>query len=224
MDSHKRKTLETVTGTLLLFFCLLVALSQFVNPFPHDGWFESQYRLFGRFPGADNYTPIAVPAFLYALIHFVTALFGLGLTAEFYLGSLTHHLLLVLTGVFLYLSHRCLGYLKSGLLASVLVVVFVESTLTPQAFWSENVTVFLMSAVLLVAFVILTTPKLSDRRFRGLALLLGFLLGGLTITRLVPFVILPGLVLLFRFYLPRDRVIRFAFLATGSVLLVLLCQ
>src|SRR5437667_7459886 len=91
-EAQKWKWLETGIATLLFLFCLLVALTQFVNPFPHDGWFASQYQVFRRSPGADNYTPVAVPALLYAVVHFVTALFDRGLAAEFYLGSLLHHL------------------------------------------------------------------------------------------------------------------------------------
>ena len=221
-EVEKWRWVATGTATLVFLFCLLVALTQFVNPFPHDGWFYSQYRLFGRSPGADNYTPVAVPAFLYAFVHFATALFGRGLVAEFYLGSLLHHLLLFSSAVFLYLSHGLLGLRKSGLLASVLLILFVESTLMPQAFWSENVTLFLMSGTLLVAFAILTSPQMSDRKFLALAFVFGSLIGGLTITRLIPFVILPGLVLFYRFHLPPHRVIRFASVATGVVLVMVL--
>lgn len=219
-DAQKWNWIVTVIGTLLFVFCLLVALTQFVNPFPEDGWFESQYRIFGRSPGADNYTPVAVPAFVYALVHFVVSVFGYGLAAEFYLGSLLHHLLLFLSGVFLYLSHCCLKLPKSGLTAAVLLVVSVESTLLPQAFWSENVTLCLMSAILLIAVAIMTTPRLGDRGFLVLTVVFGLLLGGLTITRLIPLAILPGLILLYWFYLSRQRAIRFALLATVIVFVI----
>src|SRR5262249_29139951 len=156
---------ETAFAILLFLFCLLVALTQYVNPIPPDGWFESQYRLLGRYPGADNYTPVAVPAFLYTSVQLVTFLFGRGLRAQLYLVSLLHHLLLFLSGFFLYLAHRSLGLSKSGLAASFFLIVFVESTLMPQSFWSENVTLCLMSMALAAAFAILTSAEMSDRRF-----------------------------------------------------------
>ena len=90
--------MEIATGAALLSLCLLVAGTQFVNPFPHDGWFESQYRLFGRFPGADNYSPIAAPALLYASVHQLAVLTGHGLEAEFYLGSLLQNLMVFSPG------------------------------------------------------------------------------------------------------------------------------
>jgi len=220
--AQKWSRTEAITGAILFLFCLLVALTQFVNPFPHDGWFASQYRLLQRSPGADNYTPVSVPALLYALLHFIAARFDRGLGAEFYLGSLAHHLMLFASGVFLYLSHRLLNLRNAGLVVSVCLVVFIESTLMPQAFWSENVTLCLMSAVLFVGFVIVTTPALGNKSFFTLTTIFGLLLGGLTITRLIPCIILPGIILLYFFHLPRARVIRFALLATGVVLVVVL--
>lgn len=67
---------------------LLTALTQEVNCFPDDGWFQSQLRIFGRWPQADNYTPIAAPAFFYAMNHRAATLLSLTLAQEFYLGSL----------------------------------------------------------------------------------------------------------------------------------------
>lgn len=202
---------------LLLSFCLLTALTQFVNPFPHDGWFHSQSLIFTRSPGADNYTPIAVPAFFYASVHGIARVAGWGLKAEFYLASFLHHVLLFLTGLLLYLSHRCLGLPKAGLVTSVFVVVFVESTLIPRSFWSENLTIFLMSAILFTGIYLLVNPDLDGRRFRWLTVLFGLLLGAFVVTRVIPLLILPALILLFRVVLPRDRIAQFAVLSTALV-------
>jgi hypothetical protein len=106
--------------------------------------------------------------------------------------------------------------------ASGILAVFVESTLIPQAFWSENLTVCLMSAVLFVGLHLLQNAQVSERRFRLLTILFGLLLAGLVVTRLVPIVILPGVIPLLRARLSRQRVLHFALLASAVVLAVAL--
>ena len=202
-------------GLLVLLFCLATALTQVVNPSPHDGWFWSQYRIFLRVPGGDNYTPIGAPAYLYAAARVPAKIFGWDLQTHFYSTSVLHHLLLFLSGVCLHLSHRCLGLTRSGLVSSALLVVLLESTLMLQAAWSENVTVFLMAAILLIGLYLLVNPALGSRQFLCLTILLSLVLGVFVTTRAVPIVILPALVLLFWGVVPRIRVVRFSLVSTA---------
>ncbi len=204
----------------MLLFCLGTALTQPVNPRPHDMWFDSYTRILERIPGGNNYTPVGGPAYLYALLHQVAVLFGGDLESEFYLASVAHHVLLFLAGLCLYLSHRCLGLSGFGVLTSALLVVFLESSLLPQTAMSENLTLFLLAATLLIGVYLLANPGLSGPRFVGLTLLLALLLGAFVITRVIPVLILPATVLLLWGVLRRVRVVRFA-AVSASVVLVL---
>jgi hypothetical protein len=188
-----------------LFFCLIVAMGQFVNPFPVDGWFQSQYRLFGTFTGQDNYTPIAAPAFLYAAVHHLSAVLTLNLEQEFYLGSIVNNLLLFLATAFLYFSNRLLGMARIGILCSALTLLYLESTFLPQSFWSENSTFFLMAAILYLTVILYSRVHIPYKKFLTLTIVFGLLLGLLTITRATPIVFLPAVILLFAFRLNRFR-------------------
>ncbi len=252
MNHSNWRKIEWTVGVFVLLFCVGVALTQPVNSRPHDYWFHSQTRILERSVGNDNYTPVGAPAFLYAANHLMARAIGWDLAGEFYLASFLHHILLFLSGLLLYLSHRYLGLRKSGLAVSVLLVVFLESTLLPQVPLSENVVVFLMTAVLFAGIHLLvnrhggcprqahdgkhkplTALMFTARAFRrnpgpgggrltGLAVLLGLLLGAVVITRVVPVLVLPALVLLWWCVLPRDQAVRFAAAATATVLFVVL--
>ena len=193
-----------VLGSLFTL-CLAVALTQAVNPFPEDGWFASQYSLFHRAPGADNYTPIAAPAYLYFAIHVLANFLGLGLEGEFYLGCLVQNLAVFLVGVCLCRAHRLLGFGNIGLLVSALVVLFIQSTLMAQAFWSENAILLLMSITLLCSVRIAFPVDDNRRSLLAWSLALGLTLGLSVITRVVPIVLVPGLAWLFHRQLDRPR-------------------
>ncbi len=215
--------MEWAVGLLMLAFCVLVAVTQSVNPFTHDGWFESQFRLFGRFPGADNYTPIAAPAFFYAMTYAIRLVIDGSLEAQFYIASVAQNLLLFFTGVFLYLTHRLLGLPRLGLIAASILVLFVQSTLLAQAFWSESLMIFLVSATLLVGVYLLTKANVRRRSFyHSLVLLFDLLLAVSVVTRIVPILILPGLIVLFWAHCSRQQAIRFATRSTGICTLVVL--
>ncbi|MEM8779910.1 MAG: hypothetical protein AAGF26_13770, partial [Cyanobacteria bacterium P01_G01_bin.49] len=109
------------------FVCLIFALSQPVNPFPEDGWFQSQYKLLGQSHAGDNYTPIAAPALFYAAIHLIASLFQLNLSQEMYLGSFIQDLILFLSGICVYLSSRLLKIGKLGAFYSFFMVLYTAS-------------------------------------------------------------------------------------------------
>ena len=217
------RRLEWIVGLSMLAFCLLAALTQSVNPFPHDGWFESQSRLLRRFPGADNYTPIGAPAFFYAMTHAIRLVFGGGLEAQFYIASFAQNLLLYFSGVFLYLTHRLLGLPRLGLLASSALILFVQATLLAQAFWSESILIFLVSAILLAGVYLAGSadglPRLS---YYSILLLCNLLLAVSIVTRVVPILILPGLIFLVWSRYSQRETIRFAALSTGICAFVVL--
>ena len=68
---------DLLFAAILLGICLVTALTQAVNCFPDDGWFQTQHRIIGHWPGADNYTPIAAPAYFHAATHALAALLTL---------------------------------------------------------------------------------------------------------------------------------------------------
>jgi len=202
----------------LLALCFTVALTQEVNAFPTDGWFSSQYHIFQRSPGADNFTPIAAPAYMYFATHAFAAMLNLDLQAEFYLVCLVQNFLIFLTAFCLYQAHRLLGIGTMGLVVSAIFVILIESTLLAQAFWSENISLFLMGLLVLCCVRIVVRVGDARRSLLAWALLLGLTLGLLVITRMVPIVLVPGLAWLFRHRLERHA----ARLASATVILCVL--
>ena len=88
-------------------------------------------------------------------------------------GGLAHQLLLAAVGAMLFFAHRRLGLLRTGMVASSASVLFVQSTYLPQSFWSENVSLFLVTAVLWLSLHLALTPDLSRRSLWSAAGALG---------------------------------------------------
>ena len=146
---------RVVSGMLAI--TTLFALTLPVNPFPRDDWFGSQYHLFGHFPSADNYPPIAVPAVFYKTGHWLAAMFGANLTAELYLDSLAQNCLVFLAACLIYKSCKYVSRPPVAAAASVAVLLLMLSAGLAQAFWSENVVLLMYSCVLVA------TPHRSTR-------------------------------------------------------------
>ena len=201
---------------LLLLLGITVTFAVFlpVNPWPVDGWFESQYRLVGHFPGADNYTPIAAPAVFFKLTHEIAALLGFGLEGEMYVASIAQNLLVFIAA---WLVYRSCAYLSSIRVASTLSVAFLIYVLAAglaQSFWSESVVLALLSGVLFLNLRLYFEPTSSSRRFWWTAALASVLLGLAVITRVIPVLIIPAAVLLLDGRLNRRRLIGYAALAS----------
>jgi hypothetical protein len=205
---------------ILLLTTLVSALSLPVNPWPRDFWFETQYWLFGTFPGQDNYTPIAAPAVFFRMIHLCALALGLDTRGELYLASLTQNALLFLTTCFVYYSCKLLRIGMTAGVVAFLFLVFVLSTGLAQAFWSENLVLFLFSVVLYFNLKIYYERAESARGFWPLAIGSSFLVGVLTVTRMTPIFLIPALFFLFFWRLSYMRL--FAYLGLASVLTALL--
>jgi hypothetical protein len=218
-SSHWSTTRATerafAVGTLA--FCLAVALGQPVNPFPEDGWFDSRKLIFVSNQGGDNFTPVAAPAYLYAVVERVAAAFGGGLREVFYLGSIVHGLMLWATGLLLYRCNRLHGTGGLGIAVSVATVVGLGASLITQSFWSENTTILLMAACLCVLSSLYCRPDLSQRRFLVQSGVFGLLLGIFTVTRMLPIILLPAACLTLW---PRVGIRRVATFAVASTALL----
>src|SRR5579863_1993420 len=147
---------------------VISALGATVNPYPTDRWYETQYLLLGSFPGHDNYTPIAAPALLYHAAYLIAAHAGVGLAGEFYIASVLQNLLLLLSAWMIYHTLRAMRFTQFAAPISIGFLLFILSTGLPQAFWSENATIFLMAAVLLTLAALLARPGISPSRFWSL--------------------------------------------------------
>src|SRR5262245_1080984 len=110
---------------LLAALTLLVAAGATVNPWPRDGWYQTQYFLFGSFHDWDNYTPIAAPALLYGCAHWLAQLCGLDLAGEFYIASALQNLLLVVSAYFVYRSLVLLDLSRAALPLALVFLFFV---------------------------------------------------------------------------------------------------
>ncbi len=194
---------------ILTLATALAAVGLNVNPWPRDGWYQTQYLLFGRFPGWDDYTPIAAPALLYRGAHALASRMGLGLAGEFYVASALQNLLLLLDA---FLIHGTLKLVGAGRLAGPLAIgflLFVLSIGLPQCFYSENAALFLMSALLLALARLLYGTGRSPGGFWGTAALCGVLIGLLALTRMTPLLLVPAVALLLFRRLPARRVAQF---------------
>jgi len=206
---------------VLAAFCLLAAVTLPVNPFPSDGWFESQYRIFRIESGGDNYSPVAAPAFLYAAIHTMAAVFEGDLADEFYLISVVQNLLIAATGWLCYLTLRRIGLSIAGLAAAVATVLILESSLMAQAAWSEPIYVFLLTAAIALTVLLRSRPPRQPWVSHGATVILGLTLGIAIASRFVPIVLVPA-VLLFVGRRAAARRRPFLMVLGGTVIMVLL--
>lgn len=206
-----RRDLAWTTGLLALV--LVVALTASVNPFPMDGWFDTQYLLFSTAPGADDYTPIGAPALLYWLGHQLARLLGLDLASELYLDVLLQNLLVWAGVVSVYFTALRLAGPRVAMGVSLGVALLVLTSGVAQAFWSETVGFALMAVFVLLTLRTVEGPTYA--RFAGL----GALLGLMTITRVVPILLLLPLVVLF--WQARWRLLTTAGIAFAMLLLAM---
>jgi hypothetical protein len=217
---------STTTATELVFtvgtlvFCLAVAVGQPVNPFPEDGWFDSRKLIFVSNPGGDNFTPVAAPAYLYAVVERAVQAFGGNLRQVFYLGSVVHGLMLWATGLLLYRCNRLHGTGGLGIAVTVATVVGLGASLITQSFWSENTTILLMAACLCVLSSLYCRPDLSLRLFLVQSSAFGLLLGIFTVTRMLPIILLPAACLTLWPRVGTRRVAAFAVASTALFVVV----
>ena len=199
---------------IVLLACTAVsALASPISPFPRDGWFESQYRLFGRFPGEDDYTPIAAPAVFYKIVHWLALPAGVDLKGEMYLASVAQNCLLFLSACFVYYTCKQLSSGRVAGLVAIAFLLFVLSTGVAQAFWSENVVVAMFAAVLYLNTKVYRQAGDASSPFWGRALLSSLLTGLLVITRLTPVLLIPGIFFLLHGRLGRGRLLGYTALA-----------
>lgn len=211
---------DRIVISILFLYTTISALCLPVNPWPRDFWFESQYWLFESFPGADNATPISAPAILYQLTHWLAALLGLELRSELYLASIVQNCLMFLAAVLIYRTGRLLvsRFIAGGV--AILFLIFVLSTGLAQAFWSENIVLFLFSATLFLSVRMLSAHPQAARDFWRTTVQNGFLIGILVATRVTPLLLIPGLAMLFFGRLNSRKLA--GFLAVVSVITALL--
>lgn len=218
-----KKGQDHLTISIFLFLTLSSSLLLPINPWPRDRWFQTQYLLFGVFPGEDNYTPIAAPAILYKIIHLLSDSLGLALKAEMYLGSVTQNLLVFLSACFLYRACKMMGMRWIASLISIVYLTLILSTGLPQAFWSENIVLFLFSAVLMLTIKNYYSEKVFFRRFLAFSIMSGLLTGILVVTRVTPIILIPCLALLFYCRFNRKQLIGYVsiVLLTTALLIIL---
>ncbi len=176
---------------VLLVITVAAMLSSPVNPWPIDGWFQTQYLLFEQAIGADNYTPIAAPAIYYKVSHWIAIVLGLDLAGEFYVAAIGQYALLLLSVLFVYRFFRLARAPRMGAYISIGLLLFVLSTGLPQAFWSENVCLFLTAATLLLVGRLHLAPISSPVGFWVPTILMALTIGLLVVTRIVPVFLIP---------------------------------
>lgn len=199
---------------LLALVSVAATLAFKVNPWPRDGWYESQYFLFGSFPGHDNLIPIAAPAFLYRGAHLIAQVLGFGLAGEFYVASILQNLMVLLGACFLYYTLKLVRMNALAAPFALGYLLFVLSLGLAQAFYSENAALFLTSALLLALVAVRGDD--SNTKFWTLAIICGLLIGLLVVTRMTPVFFIPAIALLFFRRMPLRRVAQF----TGTLLLI----
>jgi hypothetical protein len=121
-----------VTQTIApLVFCIVViffALTQPVNPWPVDGWYETHFKLFTKDIGGDNYTPISAPAISYKFSHFIAAVLGADIKGEFYIAALTQNLMLLIATFYVFASLKLFVKPWIAFLITSLYLAFILST------------------------------------------------------------------------------------------------
>ncbi len=214
-----RCTIAGRSGRIVWILAILTAAASLgltVNPWSRDGWFQTQYYLIGRFPGRDDYTPIAAPALLFKGAHAIARLLGRGLAGEFYVASILQNLLLLASACFVYRALKLLRLERIAGPAAVVFLLFALSTGVAQWFYSEGTSLFLMSGVVLALAAILRKEPQTPGRFWMLSFTCALAVGLLVATRMTPVFLIPGgAFLLFR-HRPLRRVVQF----TGTLTVV----
>ncbi len=212
---------DRVVVLILLVCTAISALAQPISPYPRDGWFESQYRLFGRFAGEDDYTPIAAPAIFYKIIHWLAFSTGMDLRGEMYLACVAQNCLLFLSGCLVYYTCKRVSPQKVACIVAISFLLFVLSTGLAQAFWSENLVLVMFAAVLYLNIKIYYEATATSGSFWRRATLSSFLTGLLVITRMIPVLLIPGFLFLLYDRPIHKRLVGYtalAFLTTGLML------
>ena len=186
-----------IVSTILILTTAIAALGLTVNPWPRDRWYQTGSLLVGTFPGEDDYTPVAAPAVLFHVAHQTAEAIGVDLAGEFYIASVLQNLLILASAYFVFYASIFLQLERMSGFVAVGFLLLVLSTGLPQAFWSESVVLFLMSAVVLVLTRMLRDTGDSNLKFRLFGSLCGFLVSALVVTRMTPVFLIPGLCLLF---------------------------
>jgi putative flippase GtrA len=194
---------------------LAVTLGSKVNPWPRDGWFESQFYLGGHFPGYDNYAPVSAPAVVFRGAGAIAEAMGLGLAGNFYISSILQNVLVLLSGFFVYFTLKAMRLPLAGLLA-VCFLVLVLSTGVTQLTYSESTVVFMMSAVMFIVVLLPRDARDDTAKFWGLTALSGVLVSLLVLTRMTPVFLIPAIAVLFFRRMPIRRIVQFT-----SVLIVM---
>lgn len=187
------KRADFLFAAILLGICLLTSLTQAVNCFTDDGWFQTQHRIIGHWPEADNYTPIAAPAYFHAATHGIAALLKLNLAQELYLASMLQSCMMFCALLFI---HQALRQLQVSITLARWVTggtaAYLLATLVTQAFWSENTMILLMAALACLVARQIGYASPSRARRTGVArnLMLALVLSIAAITRVVPLILL----------------------------------
>ena len=202
--SRVDRTLVTLT-----LISLAVTLGLKVNPWPRDGWFETQYFLVGHFPGYDNYSPISAPALLYRLAHAIAIGMGLDLAGELYVGVALQNLVVLLSACFVYFTLKSMRLAAVAGPVAIGFLLCVLSTNLAQSFYSESTVIFLMSAAMLVVASVPVHAEEAGVKFWALTVTGGVLVGLLVLTRMTPIFLIPAIALLFFRRMPMRRVAQF---------------
>ena len=221
MLPRKVKSKDRIFIALLFLITFISAISQPINPWPRDGWYQTQYKLFEKDPGGDNYTPIAAPALLYKLANVLASFISLELEGEFYLASILQNILIFLSVCCVFYTCKAFDLKKMALISSIALLVFILSMGLPQAFWSENIVLFLIAWGLLLS-VRLRTHEGSAVSFWAFVSLIGVVIGLLVTTRVTPIFLIPGLTFFLYRGLSMRRLVGFFLITTSITLLMVI--
>jgi putative flippase GtrA/4-amino-4-deoxy-L-arabinose transferase-like glycosyltransferase len=210
-DSKPIRLDRTIVAMTLI--SLAVTLGSKVNPWPRDGWFESQFYLGGHFPGYDNYAPVSAPAVVFRGAGVLAESMGLGLAGNFYISSILQNLLVLLSAFFVYFMLKAMRLPLAGLLAVCFLVLVLSTGLT-QVTYSESTVLFLMSAVMFIVVLLPRDARDNTAKFWALTALSGVLVSLLVLTRMTPVFLIPAIALLFFRRMPMRRIVQFTSVLT----------
>src|SRR4029453_5859720 len=166
--------------------CLFGILGLEVNPFPEDYWFWTKDLIFRSVPGGSAYTPVAAPAYVFAIAEAIAQGFGGGLEAQFRVAAALLGVLHFLAAGLVLLSCIEIGRPRIGVAASIGTLLVAQSLYLTQSFWSEGVILPLIAVATYACVRFYTRPPRTVRTIILGSLGVGGLPGLLTITRAVP--------------------------------------
>ncbi|MFC2162198.1 hypothetical protein ACFLRF_00820 [Candidatus Altiarchaeota archaeon] len=197
-----RPKAELILLIILASISAFYFITQEINCFSEDGWFENRDYLFSVTFGECETHPSNIPSVAYWINKNVLILLGISHpTREIYTAVVLHHLMLLTAGLSTFMAGRYMGLGNKAFIPTILAYSLTYASHLPHSFWPDNFTMPLLSLSILATLKGFNGGDHGGSA--GLGVINGVFIGLLTIIKPTFLMIIPAMWLLGAF--GRDR-------------------